>query len=86
MQNRMGFGGGPTCEISWLIDWLIDSFAMCDRFILHGLISQIPLFWNYENDIHAYIKLREKKNTIWKLELFEWKLDFWNLFENWSPE
>ena len=55
-------------------------------FILHGLISQIPLFWNYENDIHAYIKLREKKNTIWKLEMFEWKLDFWNLFENWSPE
>ena len=57
--------------------------------ILHELISQIPLFRNYENDIHAYIKLREKKDylkTKVELKLFEWKLDFWNLFENWSPE
>ena len=27
--------------------------------ILHELISQIPLFWNYENSIHTYIKSRE---------------------------
>ena len=26
------------------------------RFILHELISQIPLFWNYEKFILAYIK------------------------------
>ena len=47
------------------------------------------MFWNYENDIHAYIKLREKEDylkTKVELKLFEWKLDFWNLFENWSPE
>ena len=31
------------------------------QLILYKLILQIPLFWNYENDIHAYIKLREKK-------------------------
>ena len=24
------------------------------QFILHELISQIPLFWNYEKFIHAY--------------------------------
>ena len=55
----------------------------------HELISQIPLFWNYENDIHAYIKLKEKEDylkTKVELKLFEWKLDFWNLLENWSPE
>ena len=34
------------------------------QLILHELISQIPLFWNYENDIHAYIKLREKNKII----------------------
>ena len=47
----------------------------------------IPLFGNYENDIHAYIKLREKEDylkTKVELKLFEWKLDFWNSFENWS--
>ena len=26
---------------------------------LQELISQIPLFWNYENSIHVYIKSRE---------------------------
>ena len=29
--------------------------------ILHELISQIPLLWNYENHIHAYLKSRETK-------------------------
>ena len=29
--------------------------------ILHELIPQIPLFWNYENQIHAYLKSRAKK-------------------------
>ena len=24
------------------------------QFILHELVSQIPLFWNYEKFIHAY--------------------------------
>ena len=28
----MGFGGGPTYETSWLIDWLIDLIAMNDGF------------------------------------------------------
>ena len=44
------------------------------RLILHELISQIPLFHNYENDIHAYIKLREKEDylkTKVELKLFE---------------
>ena len=30
----MGFGGGPTYGTSWLIDWLIDSLAICDWFTL----------------------------------------------------
>ena len=49
----------------------------------------IPLFWNYENCIHAYVKSRETEDylkTGVKLKLFERKLDFWNLFENWSLE
>ena len=29
------------------------------RSILHELIPQIPLIWNYENYIHAYLKSRE---------------------------
>ena len=28
------------------------------RLILPELISQIPLIWNYENYIHAYVKSR----------------------------
>ena len=35
------------------------------QFILHELIPQISLFWNYENHIHAYLKSRETK------EIFE---------------
>ena len=69
--------------------------------ILDELIPQNPLFWNYENYIHAYLKSRETKKK-WKskkilelkkylkngveLKLFERKLEFWNLFENWSLE
>ena len=34
------------------------------RLILHELISQIPLFWNYENCIHAYIKSKEKEDYL----------------------
>ena len=33
-------------------------------FILHELISQIPLFWNYENCIHAYVKSRGTKDYL----------------------
>ena len=31
------------------------------KFILHELVSQIPLVWNYENQIHAYLKIKENK-------------------------
>ena len=31
---------------------------------LQELISQIPLFWNYENNIHAYIKSRETEDYL----------------------
>ena len=104
------------------------------QFILHELVSQIPLFWNYEKKNHYclfknqeeqknYFKIKEnfmkvlawkKKATnllkigflvtlnlkeIWRVvelkkylktgvksKLFERKLKFWNLFENWKPE
>ena len=71
------------------------------RFILHELISQILLFCNYENSF-LLIWNQEKQKIIWKskkicelkifkknwveLKLFERKLEFWNLFENWSLE
>ena len=32
--------------------------------ILHELIPQIPLFWNYENHIYAYLKSREAKDYL----------------------
>ena len=32
--------------------------------ILHELVPQIPLFWNYENSIRAYIKSRETKDYL----------------------
>ena len=31
------------------------------QFILHELIPQSPLFWNYENHIYAYLISRETK-------------------------
>ena len=31
------------------------------QFILHELVTQILLFWNYENHIHVYLKSRETK-------------------------
>ena len=31
---------------------------------LHELVSQIPIFWNYENSIHAYIKSRETEDYL----------------------
>ena len=34
------------------------------QLILHELIPQIPLFWNYENHIHAYLKSRKKNRKI----------------------
>ena len=34
------------------------------QFILHELDSQIPLFWNYEKFIIAYLKLRETENYL----------------------
>ena len=32
------------------------------QFILYELIPQIPLFWNNENCLHAYLNSRETKN------------------------
>ena len=32
--------------------------------ILHELVPQIPLFWNYENSIRAYIKSRETEDYL----------------------
>ena len=32
--------------------------------ILHELVPQIPLFWNYENSTRAYIKSRETKGYL----------------------
>ena len=49
------------------------------QFILHELVSQISLFWNYEKFIFAYVKSRETKDylkTIFELKLFKRKLDF----------
>ena len=34
------------------------------QLILHELIPQIPLFWNYENHIHAYLESRETKDYL----------------------
>ena len=34
------------------------------QLILHELIPQIPLFWNYENHIYAYLKSREAKDYL----------------------
>ena len=34
------------------------------QFILHELVSQIPLFWNYEKLILAYLKKQEKQKSI----------------------
>ena len=49
------------------------------QFILHELLSQIPLLWNYEKFIFAYLKSRETEDylkTGVELKLFERKLDF----------
>ena len=35
---------------------------------MHELISQIPLFWNYENHIHTLIKIVKNVKIILKLE------------------
>ena len=34
------------------------------QLILDELIQQIPLFWNYENHIHSYLKSRETKDYL----------------------
>ena len=34
------------------------------QLILHELIPQIPLFWNYENHIHTYLKSKETKDYL----------------------
>ena len=31
------------------------------QFILYELVPQILLFWNYENQIHAYLKIKENE-------------------------
>ena len=49
------------------------------RLILHKLIPQIPLIWNYENYIHAYVKSRGAEDYLKaraELKLFGRKLDF----------
>ena len=49
------------------------------QFILHELVSQISLFWNYEKFILTYEKSKETENyfkIIVELKLFEKKLDF----------
>ena len=59
------------------------------QFILHTLISQISLFWNYEKFIFTYEKSKETEDYLKigvELKLFERKLDFRNLFGNWSLE
>ena len=56
---------------------------------MHELVSQISLFRNYEKFILAYVKSREIEDylkTEVELKLFMRKLDFLNLFENWSFE
>ena len=35
------------------------------QLILHELIPQIPLFWNYENHIYSYLKSREIEKLFW---------------------
>ena len=46
-----------------------------------------PVFWNYEGITIAYVESRGSEDYLgpemW-LKLFEWKLDYWSLFENWS--
>ena len=68
------------------------------QFILHELVSQISLFWNYEkkNFILTYEKSKEMKDYLKTgIELkpflektgflkFIWKLESQKLFENWS--
>ena len=52
--------------------------------LMNPIISEL---WRFV--ILACIKLREKEDylkTKVELKLFEWKLNFWNLFENWSPD
>ena len=118
---------------SWQSEEIIYRVPTKAQFILHELVSQIPLFWNYEEFILAYLKIKryiknyfkikekfmkvlawKKKATSllktrflvtlnlkerWKVvelkkylktgvksRLFERKLKFWNLFENWKPE
>ena len=34
------------------------------QFILHELLSQIPLLWNYEKFIFAYLKSKETENYL----------------------
>ena len=34
MQDRLGFGWGPTRVILWLIDWLVDLIVIYVWFIL----------------------------------------------------
>ena len=57
--------------------------------ILYELVSQIPLFRNNEKFILTCVKSRETEGylkTRVQLKLFEGKVDFLNLFENWSLE
>ena len=48
--------------------------------------SIVPKLWKWHSCLY---KIKRKKNYLKnkvELKLFEWKLDFWNLFKSWSPE
>ena len=58
---------------------LICRYPTKAQLILHELVSQIPLLWNYEKFILAYVKSRETEDylrTGIELKLFKKKLDF----------
>ena len=53
------------------------------QFILHELVSQISLFWNYEKKNHSYLrkkkgrKLKQKKKVYaWQWASLRWRLRF----------
>ena len=38
------------------------------RFILHELVSQISLFWNYEKSVLTYLKIKRNGKIILKIK------------------
>ena len=43
------------------------------QLILHEWISQNPLLWNYENHIHAYLKIKRNKKLFEDVKVLTWK-------------